>query len=320
MTWIMVVLVVVSALGLAFFNGVETGVYSLNRLRLRMRVFRGDRHAACIMRLLEDPEGLVASVLVGTNICVYAASALTTELAAGRFHEHAEFVSVAVLTVPLFVFGELVPKDVFRLKADVLGYAAAPALRFFYVIFRPIAGLLAGVARLARARPDASAEAVTREKVAFYFREGAREGPLAGFTGRVLDNVMRFGQKSLRDVMMPAARMVTLSASGDLTDLKRAVARSGFARYPVRDDETGRYLGVVHFFDAMLAGDEGAMLARMVRTVPMIDEAERLAGALRAMRDASAPMALVVNASGEVVGLVTLKDIVEEITGDIAVW
>jgi len=320
MTWVIVALIAASVVGLAFFNGAETCIYSLNRLRLRLAVSRGGIRARTIMRLLQDPEGLVASVLVGTNICVYAASAMATWLAAQQFAEHAELVSMAVLTVPLSVFGELVPKDVFRLKADVLGYVIAPVLRFFYVLFRPLTFLPAALVGLSRRRKDADFERTTRRKVAFYFREGAREGLLTSLASRVLENVMTFSHRCVRDVMTPSGSMTDLSSGDDVFALKEAIARTGYTRYPVRDERTGRYLGIVHFFDAVLARDRKPNVADLVRTVPTLRSQESLENALWTMRRASSPMALVADGSGDVVGLVTLKDIVEQITGDIAVW
>jgi len=299
------------------FSGAETGFYSVNRLRLRSRVEAGSRRAIVLQHLLDRPDETMMTTLIGTNVMVYATSALATELLSS--HRHAEFLATLILTPLLFVFGEMIPKDLFHRRADSLMYPlAAPvnALRILAwpvtaVLRRLVAALTAG--RLAREHRPLFSRAQLREWIA----EGRHEGVLSDYQHALTANVMGLLKKRVASVMIPIDAVAMFPADLAGEGLRSAIREAGHARYPVYHGARENVVGILHTLDYICSAEDRPAARRLAREKTEVRQSDGISAALVALQTERRQMAVVVDDAGRAAGVVTVKDLVEEIVGEL---
>jgi len=316
-------LVLVFALLEGFFSGSETGIYVVNRIRLRLRAEAGEPTARRLMSLLADTRGLITATLVGTNLCVFGTSALVTRLIEARVETDAALLSTLILSPFLFVFAEVVPKNLFRRHADVLMYRVSGLLRLSVVAFRPLVVALKGVTSigglLAGGHPEPTDPLRSRERLLSLLMTGAEEGILTPYQHDMAGNILRVASVLIERVMIPIEDVVVIEEPVGRERVVEGLSRAGHSRYPVRsaDGSIERVLDVTEFL--MADGDGGPPRAGL-------HEAPRLAAdtpvprALEALQTGRLPLGLVVNDADRPLGIITVKDLVEEIVGELGEW
>ena len=299
------------------FSGAEIGFYSVNRLRLRSRVEGGWPGAKVLHALLDQPDTTMMTTLIGTNLMVYAATAIATE-AAGHW-QHAELWATLIMTPVIFVFGEMIPKDLFHRKADSLMYRLAGPVDAFRVLVSPATAVLRGLVAVAtgnmkaeRNRPVLSRAALTE-----WIAEGQREGVLSDYQLALSSNVMGLLEKETQAAMIPLERVEMVPGDIAGTELRAALSASGHSRFPVYSGPSKNIIGILHVLDYIRAGDENLTAADLARDTVQVKPRDGVHAVLVALQRARQQMAVVVNRNGRPSGIVTVKDLVEEIVGEL---
>jgi len=313
----------------AIFSGVETGVYCLSSIRLRLRAEQADAAARRLQVLLRDRTHLLAVLLIGNNVANYATTLAATVLLVAwtASEQSAEFIAIVAVTPVLFVFGEMVPKTLFQKFADRLvyrwvGLVSIADRLLTYTGLAPLVWLLAeGVLRLLRRGPHTASLLGTREQVRGMLMENAMLGTISAHQTQIADNVLRVTETRVADVMTPLAGIRQLPATAPY-DVFLALARgSPYSRLLVHRPEDRRQTqGVLGVVDALLAGREGWQPHLLMTQPATFAPHTPLMEALIRMRRDRLAVAVVVDAAGRTLGLVTLKDLVEEIVGELKVW
>jgi len=302
-----------------FFSGVETGIYALNRLRLKMRTDEGEPRALRVSELLHQPQLLISTILIGNHTGNYGATFFFQGLAGGLWSVlDPEVVTTLLLTPLIFVFGEITPKNIFRLRADDLVYRTSGILKIACVLLRPLALPLRFFGRLTRALPretPADQVSFSRGRIEGLVREVTEDGELTEAQSRMLRNVLRLSSLPIRDVMVPLDRVDTIEEGFTREDLLAVSARNGRTRIPVTEKGSGRPILVATVLD--LVFKKGAEVADVVREVPVLSMDRTVDQALRVLRVRRRSMAFVRNEKSEIVGIVTVKDLVEEVSGEL---
>lgn len=304
----------------AYYSGFETGVYALNKVRLRIRANRGEAAARRVLALLEDMPGLLATLMVGNNLAVDGASFAFILLLAGQGVEDPEYVATLVMTPALFLFGEVLPKNLFRLRPNALVYPLSLFALLSQWAFLPLVAAVrlfsAAVAHLGSA--GRTEKLFSRQRLGYILHQGVEEGVVPPVLQNIAQNILRLGKTYLRQVMVPIGRAAVLRRGDGAEALKDLARRTGFSRFPVLGDR-GRVEGVVHIFD--LAGRDGDEAIEPLLHKPVEFHAEfPIDDALFILQRRNRPMAVIVSSDGAAVGIVTVKDLVEEIVGEIAAW
>lgn len=306
------------------FSGSETGFYSLSRPRIDAAARAGNRAARLVRSLQRDEAALLATILIGNNLVLE----ITTHLAESRVSGwsfvpagYRELVLALLLTPVVFFFGELLPKDLFRRRPHALVPAAAPLIAVARVLFLPLAvplRLLSAALERAAGRADQHAAGL-RERAAVLelLAEGTRQGTLEPHAERLAHNVLKLKSIRADGVMVPWSQVEVLAAEDPDEVQRAAVARSLYSRLPVLDG-AGRALGYVHQIDVLGAG-ESVPVARSLRPLTSVAADLSVGRALARLRTTGQRAALVGEA-GAPLGWLTLKDLVEEISGDLAGW
>jgi CBS domain containing-hemolysin-like protein len=308
-----------------FFSGSETGFYCINRMRLRFRAERNWPGAAALRRLNANPQLAVSTMLVGTNICVYAASVLCSqklrEFAA--LGPNSDFYAGIVLPPILLIFAENVPKSIYRLHADTIMYKAALPLSAARVVFMPVVFLMAGLGRMIRllARRGGAQDPgrITADRFRFFLSEGAALGVVSPYQQTVAENILRLKSLALSSAMVPLDNVLMVEKSVSRQELVAELAAHRFSRIPLYDGERSKVVGVVNIIDLLAARGEDKTPQEIARPPVFLDAGLSVPDALYALQRARRQMAIV-RTDGRPAGVVTVKDLVEKIVGELAEW
>jgi len=314
-----IVLVVATALS-ALFSGLETGVYVLNKVRLDLRAEAGGRDAQRLRRLLKKPNNLLAVLLIGTNIASYAvAFALTAMFDLSGTGRATEWYSLAVGTLLLFVLGDTVPKTVFHRLAETLTYRLGWALSAADVLFK-VTGLsyfmraAAWVAMLpVRVRQGAAADGRLRE----IFAEGQASGVLTHTQAIMVERVMNIADVTLADVMVAIDKAICIRRDTAREVLMRMLHKHNYSRVPVRDD-SGDVVGILDIYDVLIDESVAIPADRMTAALKLPADMSVTEALYRLQRERA--MMAIVQQGDRPVGIVTIKDLVEEIVGELDQW
>lgn len=308
----------------AYYAGMETGLYVLNKIRLDLRAESGERRGRALRSLLSDPNSFLAVLLVGNNIANYAATFAVSGLfvAVGR-RELAEALSLVLVAPVLFILGESVPKTVFRRTAERWVYRMAWLLRTSGFVFRwtglvPLVRAFAMMITRLTGSENRELAPLAHGNISAVVAEGRATGTITHFQSVMADRVMRIRDVTLADVMVPMERVVSASRNVTREELIELLKAHEYSRLPLLGDR-GQAVGVLNVYDVAMsdAGEAPAEKSRPPMTLP----AEMtVTDALYRMRRARAPMAVVRARDGRHVGIATIKDLVEEIVGELEEW
>ena len=303
----------------AFFSGSETGVVSLNRIRLRHMIRLGDKRAERLSKLLVHQEGVLATTLIGTHLFNIVAAAVATTLLGRRFGTAAPVLSTLIVTPILVVFAEVIPKTYFRLRADSSMLATCNFFVAATLVLTPLVRLTSFFVSKLFAVTGATRRSpfVTREELKSIVRESAEKGALRLRERDMLHGVLDFGKTVVKDVMIPLRDVASIEEGARVDDLKKLVRSRGHTRIPVYRERVDEMVGFINIFDVLYAEDGKDDLSEFTRPIPLVPETKRLDRLLIEMLRARVPIALVVDGVGKCAGIVTVEDIVEEIMGDL---
>ena len=309
--------------GEAFFSGIETGVISIRRLRLRHQVREGNEDADILCRFLQEPDRLLGTTLVGTNICVVSASIMAASAAARMLGSWGEVMSSAVMTVVLLLFGEYIPKAWFRAKPLERCNQFAVLLEGASRVLKPVAVAVTwfvGLLVPERASGDrAFRDFLTREELAVLASEGQQHGVLSPEERAMIHRVFLLSERRAGRIMVPREKMVVVKAGATVAEFAEIAKQAQFTRYPVYDELKDEYVGVVNLFDVITEprdNDEKAIDGFMRKPL-FVSSATPSDDIFPMMRVARLPMCLVRDKQNVVVGLVTTEDILAQIVGKI---
>lgn len=311
-----------------FYSGSEMGLYCVNRVRLRLRAEQTDaRDARRLSRLVHRQQETVLGILLGTNLANYLLTVATATLlagAAGIQPHHVEFYTAAILSPLIFVIGDVVPKNCYQIKADRLMYRSALPLRATVLFFRAtgVLWLLHGVTRLGARLAGHDEREEWREpraEVVGLLREGAAEGALTEDQARIVERVMRLSTVRVGTIMVPRRHVAAVPVDADRGRFEQIVRGHNYSRMPVLARDRRSIVGIVNVYDVLADETDTGVETRM-HTPVTIHARDSAASALVQLRRAPATMAIVTDPRRGFVGIVTLKDVIEEIFGELPAW
>ncbi len=319
-----ILVILLGVMASAFFAGAETGLISLNRVRLRHEVERKNRRAIILNGFVENSERLLGTTLFGTNLANVLVGVYVSVLAVNLFHVEnfwVEFGAAVVASLLLLVLGEIVPKALFRHYSHRLCMTIADALNALAWFCSPMV-LFVGFfmhmfIRLSGGTEEPKSFFVTREELKHLAKEGETGGVLTAEERAMIDGVFDFPYKTVYDVMLPLSRAATVTPNTLATELFALSEKTGFARFAVRDGE--KVVGVVNVYGILFenAGHDNATVGQLMQKPQFVASTERINRVLPVLRAGRQPISIVVSPEGKHVGILTIEDIVEEIVGDV---
>lgn len=305
-----------------FFSGSEIALVNADKLKLRQRAKHGETGARLVLELFKQPERLLGTTLLGTNIAMVSFTTLGTVTLVRSFGDLGELLALLILTPLVLLLGEVVPKSVYQQKADTLAPIAIRPLHWFSWLLFPVVFVFAGFARLAARLFGRGAPRnlfVAKEKMRLLL-ESADQAPSGDIIDRErIRRAMRFGDLTAQEVMIPLHELVTIHTRQSVARAIHLVHSTGFNRLPVYQADASQIVGMVtlttwELLDPELAKCSLSELTRPAHYVSANQPAAQLAKELQQRDD---HLAIVVDEFGSAVGMVTLEDIFEQVVGDI---
>lgn len=311
-----------------FFSGSETALTAFSRARMLRMEKSGNHRAAIVNRLLQARERLIGGILLGNNAANIAASSLATGLMLMWFGDVGVVYATFAMTLIVVVFSEVLPKTIAINSPERIALLVARPIAWVVRILGPV---LIGVERFVRwflalfgmrigeSQPILSAREELRGAVDLLHRDGTVEKHDRDMVGGVLD----LRELQVSDVMIHRTEIITICADDAPEDVVKAILAVPVTRIPLWSRTPDNFVGILHVRDLLVAIQEnGGQLSKidvvsLARAPWFVPTVRPLTEQLKAFRRRKTPLALVVDEYGEVMGLVTLEDILEEIVGDI---
>jgi len=316
----------------AFFAGSETGVYRLSRVRLRLCIEKGRISYKILFNLLKDGQGLILTLLLGNNLANYFLTSVVTMLVLTRIDSQsmAQIYTTAMLTPVLFVFGELIPKNIFYFRADSL----LPRFAWFIwgldkvftysgikIILKKISRIISTGLNL-QVDTGRAIDVTQRHQVHQIIHETQEEGLLSQTQKEMMTRLIDFPSIAVSSVMIPLCQTdkvpVAISRSQFIEHLKN----SRFTRQVVYETCPNDILGYISIYDVLGTGQDFQGIREFVNPLPTLDKKTSVIEAINTLRNRHERIALVVEhlkKETHPLGIITISDLVEEITGELNV-
>ncbi|WP_390594833.1 HlyC/CorC family transporter [Simiduia litorea] len=310
----------------AFFSSSETGMMSLNRYRLKHLVNKKHAGATRASELLARPDRLIGVILIGNNLVNVLASSIATVIAIRLYGDIGVAIAGILLTLTLLVFAEVTPKTIAALHPERIAFPATLILKPLLIIFHPIVLLVNvvsnGLARLLGVNPTAhnTNEHLHPDELRTVVDEAGDLIP-DQHQGMLL-NVLDLGKATVEDIMVPRNEVVGLNLEDDVVTLLQQIRTSEYTRLPVYEGDINNVVGTLHLRNAarFIFGDDSTIthadIRRFCRKPYFVPESTALHTQLLHYQKEKRRMAFVVDEYGDVQGIITLEDLLEEIVGD----
>lgn len=317
------ILLILFMLASALFSGLETGGYLLNRLTLRCRARQRDPRALCLQKILGDAHLFIFTVLIGNNIAIYLLSRHVTNLYmnSSLFSDDpspfwsAETAATLTLMMPLFIFAELLPKNLFRINADTLMYQFSRLLSLFQWIFYPVSLMLKTIFHLltaGRIKADAlGGFSLSVEGLREYFSEKSVGKVITSYQHGMIDNLVSMKHIPVSRIMKPCSSVVSVSGRTSVRNVLQLMSERNVDQVLVSNRGGGRFDGVAHLDDLMQNHVEQSMqIKAFCRNVERIASRRSIPEAFQRLMASPDQCTLVMDRSGRrVAGIIRFCDI-----------
>jgi Mg2+/Co2+ transporter CorB len=306
-----------------FFSSSETGLMAINKYRLRHLANKGHRGARLAQKLLKTPDRLIGLILLGNNLVDILAAAIATVIGIRLFGSNGVWIASLILTVVILIFAEVAPKTVAAVHPERIAFKASFVLYVLLKALYPVVWLVNGFANfvLKPFRVKTSADLIehlNREELRTLVKEGGEQIP--DDHQRMLVNILDLEQATVEDVMIPRQDIVGIDLDDDWEDILTQLTQTVYTRMPVFRESIDQVEGLLHIRTVIAKLAHGALtfdeLKRSVRRPYFIPEGTALTQQLLEFQRRERRMGLVVDEYGDIQGLVTLDDILEEIVGE----
>ncbi len=320
------VLLIVCLMLSAFFSSSETAFISLQRIRIEQLVNTKVRGAKRIAKMVERPEKLLSTILLGNNFVNIAATALATFLAIRIWGEQWGILIATIgLTIILLVFCETTPKTIATRHAEKLSLAFAQPIAAISWLFTPFVVVLSwiasGFSKIFGGTPVPRSLA-SEEEIRTMISVGHREGTLEKEEAEMLHNVFEFGNNPVKEVMVPRTEVVWVEKGTKLANFLKLYTQSPLSRFPVYEDKMDNVVGILSVKDVLMAQAKGTtsgegVIDDLIRPAYFAPETKRISELFTEMRDKNYRMTVVVDEFGGTAGIVSLSRLMEEIVGPV---
>lgn len=305
-----------------FFSSSETSLMAINRYRLKHLANSGHRGARLVQKLLTRPERLIGLLLLGNNMVKIMAASIATVIAIHQFGDYGIWISTLVMTVVVMIFAEVVPRTLAALHPEKVALPASYVLVALLKVVNPVVWLVNSFTNRLLSpfgvKTDVVAlERLDRDKLRTLFTAGWK---ISDDHQRMLVNILDLEHATVEDVMVPRGEIVGIDLDDEWTDILNQLTQTLYTRMPVYRKSIDNVVGVIHIRSVIAKLSVGNLnfeeLQHSVRPPYFIPEGTPLTRQLLEFQAKERRMALVVDEYGDIQGLVTLEDMLEEIVGE----
>ena len=310
----------------AFFSSSETAFFSLQRVKIEHLISTKVKGAGRVAKLIQRPDKLLSIILLGTNLAYTTAAALATALAIRYLPEEGGIIIVTIgMTVIILIFSETIPKTIATQHAERLSLKYARPIEVLSWLFTPFVIVLSWIAsrftKLAGGTP-LPRSLVNEEEIRTMITVGHNAGTVEEAEAEMLHNVFDFGNRPVREVMVPRPEVICIEQGSKIADFLTLYAESPISRFPVFQENMDNVVGILSVKDVLMALakttiNNQSAVDSLIRPAYFTPETKPISELFTEMRDKNYRMTVVVDEYGGTAGIVSLSRLVEEIVGPV---
>ena len=312
----------------AYFSATETAFSTLSKTKLKTKIEKGNKRAALALKLSENYDRLLSTILIGNNLVNILLSSIATvfviTLCISRKDQafadsYGTLISTAAVTLVVLMFGEITPKSIAKNRPEGFAMFSAPLMQFLVWILIPFSGIFSLwtklVAKIFRVKAD---NKMSQEELLMLVEEVQEEGSIDDEEGDLLRNAINFTEQKAEDILTHRVDLEGFDIETPMEEIGQLFEESRFSRLLVYEDSIDKIVGVVHSKDIFTAkGLTDKPLEKLISPPIYIHKGERIDDLLRDLQTNKSHLAVVLDEYGGTLGIVTMEDILEELVGDI---
>ncbi|GHT10343.1 membrane protein [Bacteroidia bacterium] len=305
-------------IGSAFFSACETAFSSLNRIKLKNLAAQNNKRAASTLKIVENYDKMLSTVLIGNNIVNIASAALATVLFVSFFGSKGVSIATLVMTLLVLLLGEITPKTLAKENPEKFAMFATPLLRCLLFLLSPVNWTLSGWKKMIIKLLDIqNTQSVTEAELLTYVEEVRKEGGINEREEDMIRRTIKFDDITANDIYTPRVDVVAVEVSDSFEQIDKVFCESGYSRLPVYKDSIDNVQGMILLKDFHYALEKHSSIGSIMKPVVFITSAMKIYKILQILQDKKSHMAVLLDEFGGTVGILTIEDIVEEIVGEI---
>ncbi len=320
----LIVIVILLALS-AFFSSSETALTTVNKHKLRSLMEGGNKSAAKVLKVTENPAKLLSTILIGNNIVNIYASSLTTTLCTELFGSKFLGLCTGALTLLVLIFGEISPKTIASQCAESLAMVVVYPISGLMVVFTPVIwvlNLLTGaIFKLFRIDPNAGSGAMTESELRTIVNVSHEDGVIEQEERFMISNVVDFGDALSKDVMIPRADIICADVNSSYDELVKIFMDETYSRMPIYEESKDHVIGILYLKDLFFYSETHDLsnfdVRKILRKPVFVHEYQKTSQIFADLKTSAVTMAIVLDEYGVTSGIITMEDLIEEIVGEI---
>lgn len=314
------IIIVICIIMSGYFSASETAFSTSNKIRLKTMEEAGHKKAKLVLKMIDNFDSLISSILIGNNIVNILSASLATLLFVEWFGEaKGPSISTAVTTVIVLIFGEVTPKSIAKEFPEQFAMFSAPLLSILMWLFTPFNWLFSQwkklVGLLFKHKENITA---TEEELLMFVEETAQEGTITEEESDMIHSVIKFSDLEVVDILTPRIDVTAIDIAADVNEIKEVFNTSGYSRLPVYEENIDNIVGTIYykdFFAKVVCGED--TLEDVIKPAKMVLGTKKISNLLEELKEEQNHIAIVASEYGSILGIITLEDILEELVGDI---
>ena len=312
---VLIILVILSA----FFSATETAFSVLNRVRVKHMADSGSSRAAFVLKLSNDYDRVLSTILVGNNIVNITATSVATVLFVKYFANMGATISTIVMTITILIFGEISPKSLAKESPEKFAIFAAPILGVFMQILRPINYIFSQWKNfLSKIFKFDENQAITEEELLIIVGEAEQEGAINEEDKQLIHSVIEFNDLKASEILTPRVDLSAVSITASNEEITQVFLETGYSRIPVFEGSLDDIIGIIHlrdFFDSVI--NKKGKIDEIISSIVHVMPSTKISNLLKLLQQEKSHIAVVTDEYGGTLGIVTMEDILEELVGEI---
>ncbi|MEA4923610.1 MAG: hemolysin family protein [Eubacteriaceae bacterium] len=302
-----------------YFSATETAFTSVNRIKIKNMAGDGNKRAERVLRLSDNYDKLLSTILIGNNVVNIAMTAVATMLFIDLYGDMGATISTIVITIVVLIFGEITPKSLAKESPEGFSMFSSGIINAFLIILTPVNFLFSGWKKLILKILKVNNEQnITEEELKTIVEEAETEGSIESDQKELIQNAIEFNDLTAEEVMTPRPDIEAIDLDCTEEEVAKLFKKTGYSRLPVYEDDLDKILGVLNQkdFHNYIYGN-GKTISDFVKPVVFVAESIKISVLLKKMQTLKTHIAIIVDEYGGTQGLVTMEDIIEELVGEI---
>ena len=316
-----IVIIVFCVIMSAYFSATETAFLTLNRIRVKNLAEKGNKKASLVLKLSDNYDTMLSTILIGNNIVNILASSLATLLFVdllkdGSLAQWSSAISTAVLTIVILTFGEISPKTIAKKMPESFAMFSAPLINALVYALFPLTFVFKQLQNLlAKIFKKDDDKGITEEELISIIEEAEEEGDINKEESTLIKSAIEFNELEVSDIFTPRIDITAVSTEATKEEVAAVFTESGYSRLPLYDGDIDNVIGILYYKDFYTS--EFEKLEDIMKPVIYVAQTQKINDLMKELQDKQLHLAVVMDEFGSTAGIVTLEDIVEEIVGEI---